>query len=446
MTASSRVITSASGPLRGIVRAPGSKSLSNRVLLLAALARGTSRIHGLLRSDDTNAMLAGLGALGAVSRWDGAVLEIDGCAGRFPNGATIDVGHGGTPARFLMTAACLADGPVHIDGTDRLRERPMQDGVDALRSLQMEVQECGSSGCLPITVRSVQSDASTVQIGATRTSQFISALMLIGAALPSGIVLEFTEPLTSRSYVLLTAHVLEQWGIGVECEQSGDRIEQVRIRPGMIAARECTIAPDASSIAYWAVAASIVPGSDLMLQDVHEDDPQPDMGVVRALADGGATLDWSPDGLRVSGPQTFVGWRALDASNMPDGAMALAVAAACGTKAVTITGLETLRVKETDRIAALQCELTTVGAETRGDASSLRIQPLPSSLQDPGAPPVEIRTYDDHRMAMAFAILGLRRGGLSILDPECVNKSYPGFWDDLQALVDDQSSGARPSQ
>jgi 3-phosphoshikimate 1-carboxyvinyltransferase len=446
MTASLRVITSASGPLRGIVRAPGSKSLSNRVLLLAALARGTSRIHGLLRSDDTEAMIAGLAALGAASRWDDSVLEIEGCAGRFPNGATIEVGHGGTPARFLMTAACLADGPVQIDGSDRLRQRPMQDGVDALRALQMQVEECGSPGCLPIIVQPGRPDGCTVRIGATRTSQFISALMLIGAALPDGIILEFTEPMTSRSYVQLTAHVLEQWGIGVELEQSGDRIEQVRIRPGMIAARECTIAPDASSIAYWAVAASIVPGSDVVLSDVHEHDPQPDMGVIRALADGGAVLEWTNDGLRVRAPQTFTGWRELDASDMPDGAMALAVAAACGTKSVTISGLETLRVKETDRIAALQCELTNVGAETRCDASSLRIQPLPGVLQVADAPPVEIRTYDDHRMAMAFAILGLRRGGLSIQDPECVHKSYPGFWDDLHALVDDQTSGAPASQ
>ena len=443
MTPDIRVIPSATRPLRGSVRVPGSKSISNRVLLLAALARGTSNLQGVLRSDDTDAMLAGLADLGVSSRWIGDVLEIDGCAGVFPRGATIEVGHGGTPARFLMIAAAIAGGPVRIDGSSRLRERPMQDGIEALRALNVEVDECGTAGCLPVVVHPKGTfGPCRLQIASSQTSQFISALMLIGAVLPEGIVLDFSETMTSASYVELTAHVLEQWGVGVEIEQSGDCIRHVRIRPGMIAARSYTVAPDASSCVYWGVAASIIPGSNLLLSDVLEDDPQPDLGVLRALVDAGAALEWTNEGVFVSGPPTFVGWRELDAAAMPDGAMAIAVAAACGTRTVNITGLETLRVKETDRIDALQAELTSVGAETRGEPSSLRIQPLPSRLQVPDAPRVDVRTYDDHRMAMAFAILGLRRGGLSIENPGCVNKSYPGFWDDFDALVDEGTTGA----
>ena len=441
-----RAIRSVCGPLRGVVRVPGSKSLSNRALLLAGLARGTSRLHGILRSDDTDALVAGLVALGASARWSDDVLEIDGCAGRFPNGASIDVGHGGTPARFLMIAACVAGGSVRIDGSDRLRERPMQGGIDALRAMGCSVEECMVPGTLPVNVQPGRISSPSMQIGATQTSQFISALMLVGAVLPEGIVLEFAQPPTSSSYIHLTAHELEAWGVGVEIDSVNDDISAVRIRPGMIAARECTIAPDASSSVYWAVAASIVPGSEILLSGVREDDPQPDMGVLRALVDGGAEIEWLQEGLRVRGPITFTGWRTLDASSMPDGAVALAIAAACGTRAVTITGLETLRVKETDRIAALHTELNRVGAESRADAASLRIHPISSSLLVADAPAVQIQTYDDHRMAMAFAILGMRRGGLSIQDPDCVNKSYPGFWIDFDRLVDVEATGAASNQ
>jgi 3-phosphoshikimate 1-carboxyvinyltransferase len=160
------------------------------------------------------------------------------------------------------------------------------------------------------------------------------------------------------------------------------------------------------------------------------------MAAVGALADAGLGIEHGPGGIVVNGPKTIRGWRHLDAATMPDGSMALAIAAACCVTSSTITGLRTLRVKESDRISALETELTRAGAEVRSDDDSLHIRPVPSPLLSPEAPPLEVPTYDDHRMAMAFAILGLRRGGISVLDPSCVSKSYPGFWSDLEQVVE----------
>lgn len=441
MSATTRAIETVSAPLRGSIRVPGSKSVSNRSLLLAALARGTSRLHGVLRCDDTDALTASLVTLGAAVRWDGAVLEVDGVAGRFPGGGTLDVGHGGTPARFLMAAACLADSPVRVDGSSRLRQRPMAEGIDVLTTLGASIRSIGEPGCLPVQVDPCILHGHEVTLATTASSQFISALMLIGTTLPEGLLIEFTGPVTSSSYVLLTARELEYWGVGVEVDMNGDTLSAIRIRPGMIAAQDRVIPPDASSLVYWAVAASIIPGSDITLKDVNQDDAQPDLRTIDALARGGAQVDWSTSGVRIRSVSPFEGWRSLDASMMPDGAVALAVAAACGSRISTITGLETLRVKETDRVAALETELTRLGAEVRSDKSMLRIHPLPEHLLTGNAPPIAVETYDDHRMAMAFAILGLRRGGVQIMDPACVSKSYPGFWDDLSQLVHRESGG-----
>ncbi|MDG2291766.1 MAG: 3-phosphoshikimate 1-carboxyvinyltransferase [Phycisphaerales bacterium] len=445
MTAATRAIGTASAPLHGSIRVPGSKSVSNRALLLAAIARGTSRLHGVLRSDDTNALAASLETMGAAVRWDGDVVEIDGVAGRFPGGGMLDVGHGGTPARFLMAAACLADAPVRIDGSARLRQRPMAEGINVLCSLGASIESTDVHGHLPVQVEPCMLRGGEVTLGSTASSQFISALMLVAATLPEGLLIEFSDPVTSSSYVLLTAHELECWGVGVEVEVIGDELSSVRIRPGMIAAQDRVIPPDASSIVYWAVAGSIVPGSDITLVDVQQDDPQPDLGVLAAMAEGGAHIEWSMSGVRVQAGDTFEGWRTLDGSLMPDGALALAVAAACGSRISTITGLETLRVKETDRVKALETELVRLGAEVHADASSVRVHPLPQHLLTGDAPPIVVETYDDHRMAMAFAILGLRRGGVVIKDPSCVSKSYPGFWDDFNMVVHSNADGEQAS-
>ena len=432
-----RTIRPATGPLHGAVRVTGSKSISNRALMIASLARGRSTVRGLLRSDDTDAMLAALQTLGINVARNGDDVEIEGVAGKpraLDSACSIDCGHGGTPARFLLALACLIDAPVLIDGSTRLRERPMADGIELLRTLGADIACLGEDGCLPVRVDSGSLRGGEVRVGATASSQFLSALMLIAPFLDDGIELTFESAPTSEAYIRLTASELERWGAGVELTDDGGVLSGVRVRPGMIASCDRDVPPDASSAVYWAVAASIVPGSRVQLLGLHADDPQPDMGVFDAIMATGAVVESEPDGVLVHGPRSIRGWSTIDASRMPDGAVAMAAMAACALTVSTITGLETLRVKESDRISAIKAELERCGAEVVATDRSLRIGPIPSTQLDPDAPSVSIRTYDDHRMAMAFAVLGLRRGGIGIIDPGCVSKSYPSFFEDLERL------------
>jgi len=432
-----RLVDSPGVPLRGQIRAPGSKSITNRAILLAALAEGRSRLTGALDSDDTKRMKQAVATLGAdVVEEDGS-LFIEGVSGRFTGSGMIHAGLGGTPARFLLAAACLADEEVVIDGEPRLRERPMDDGVALLRGIGAVIEEMGDPGRLPLKVLPQVPTGNHIQVGATASSQFISALMLIAPTLPQGLHIDFIDHVTSASYVRLTAAELVNWGVTVEIDESPVGLASIRIPHTPLKAMRRSIVPDASSLAYWATAATIIPGSDLLLVGACEDDMQPDAAVLRALVSGGGRIDWTREGARVSGPATFEGWPCIDAEEMPDGAIAMAVAAACGTGESCITGLSTLRIKETDRLEALRAELEKAGARTIVDGDSIRIRPL--DIQ--GDSEVSIATYDDHRMAMAFAVLGLRRGGIIIEDPGCVSKSYPSFWDDLDRVAAMSTTG-----
>jgi len=432
-----RLVDSPGAPLRGQIRVPGSKSITNRAILLAALAEGRSRLTGALDSDDTKCMKQAVATLGAdVVEEDGS-LFIRGVSGRFPGSGMINAGLGGTPARFLLAAACLAGEEVVIDGEQRLRERPMDDGVALLRGIGAVIEEMGDPGRLPLKVLPQVPVGNHVQVGTTASSQFISALMLIAPALPQGMHIEFIDHVTSASYVRLTAAELVNWGVPVELDESPEGLASIRIPHAALKAMDCNIVPDASSLAYWATAASIIPGSDLLLEGACEDDMQPDAAVLRALVSGGSRIEWTSEGARVSGPATFEGWPLVDAEEMPDGAIAMAVASACGTGESCITGLSTLRIKETDRLEALRVELEKAGARTIVDGDSIRIQPMDTQEDSK----VSISTYDDHRMAMAFAVLGLRRGGIVIEDPGCVSKSYPSFWDDLDAVAATSTTG-----
>lgn len=426
-----RSIDPVEGPLRGRIGVPGSKSITNRAILLASLAEGRSRLAGSLESDDTERMKQAVATMGAgVAEQDGD-LVIDGVSGRYPGGGTVEAGLGGTPARFLLAAASLAGEDVIVDGAPRLRERPMDDGVSVLRSIGARVDEPGEPGRLPLRISPGLPTGSHVKVGSTASSQFISALMLIAPFLPEGLTIEFADHVTSASYVRLTAAELIEWGVTVEIVESGGRLSSIHVPRSSVKGIVRTIPPDASSTIYWATAASIIPGSNLLLEGVSEIDLQPDSGALKALIEGGSSIEWIDEGARVQCQSEFRGWNRLDAEEMPDGAVALAVAAACGTSETRIDGLATLRIKESNRIEALCRELGKIGARTAIEGDSMRIWPMDASQADE----VKIETYDDHRMAMAFAILGLRRGGISIEDPGCVSKSYPSFWNDLEEVA-----------
>lgn len=426
-------------PVQCTITPPGSKSITCRAMVLAALANGESRLVRPLRSDDTDGLLEALVTLGAQAQWEGEDVVIEGVAGEFPRGGRIDLGDGGTPTRFMIACACLAAQPVVVDGSARMRERPIAEGVAMLRELGARIDFIETEGRLPVRVQPSETFlGGSITVGETASSQFISALMLIGSCLPAGLKLQFEGPLTSASYVELTRQCLAAWDVQVISldpppgpfpGREGEKKEQLRrvaLEPGVVGecemvvpqpklrGRVFAIEPDASSAVYWALASAIVPGCAIETP-LPLESKQPDAAALRLMTQMQGRLEGF----------------SFDAGECPDGAVALAVLASRCRGVSLLSGLKTLRVKESDRIAALATELARIGCTVESGPDWLRIDPSTQHER-----PVTIETYNDHRIAMAFAVLGLARGGVSIRNPECVAKSYPGFWRDFERLAE----------
>ncbi|MEZ6234762.1 MAG: 3-phosphoshikimate 1-carboxyvinyltransferase [Phycisphaerales bacterium] len=454
------------------VTPPGSKSLTNRAVLLAALSRGTSRVRRpLLGADDAERMLAAVRALGAKATVlaDGD-LEIEGVDGRWPvgsEGVRLDLGNAGTATRFLAAAALVADGPVTIDGDARMRERPIGDLAGALESLGARVEWLGTPGCPPL--RNVPPDhsavapaSSSVSFGETMSSQFVSAVLLIAPWLPSGLTVTLPDGATSASYIRMTLGLLDRLGASVQV--SGDlRVIRVAPGPGRIAdlahgrprglgAFDYTVEPDASGATYFWTAAAILPGARVKVDGLGDAGLQGDAMFPHVLGRMGATVlvstghpsaitdregEFGPASITVRGGDRLRPVLA-DMGDMPDAVMSLAVACALARGHSVVRGVRTLRVKESDRIAAMRAELAKVGVDVRehpGDEDTITITPPEGGIDcRPDAPRVEFETYRDHRMAMSLSLIGLRRPNVLIRDPGCVGKTYPGFWDDLALL------------
>ncbi|MCH8164039.1 MAG: 3-phosphoshikimate 1-carboxyvinyltransferase [Planctomycetes bacterium] len=426
-------------PFDVTITPPGSKSITCRAYILAALAEGESQIIRPLRADDTDTLLKALCTLGAEARWEGDNVHINGVGGRFPRGGRVNLGDGGAPTRFMIAAACLAAEPVIVDASPRMRLRPIAEGIDMLRQLGAKIEYVDDDGRLPVRV--VPSETfvgGEIDYRATVSSQFVSAVLLIATFLERGATFILHDEITSSRYVSLTESVVSQWGVVVtdQCyaESDGKRVSEPRspelkIGPSDLRAREYAIEPDASSAAYWMVAVVILPHAKLYLPGMCRSSLQPDIEIVGVLDDLGVDVHEIESGFGIRAPQRLRRAIDVDAASMPDASIALAVVAYKSDKASRLTGLDTLRVKETDRIAALANELRRIGCTIETTDDSIAIDP--STRHDK---PVVIETYNDHRMAMAFAVLGLARPGISIKNPACVSKSYPTFWKDFAKL------------
>jgi 3-phosphoshikimate 1-carboxyvinyltransferase len=429
---------------------PGSKSLTCRAYLLAALADGASTVRRPLRSDDTDGLLRALVELGVSAVRDGEDVRVQGLGGRLVGGATIDLGDGCTPARFMLAAACLADAPVVVDGSPRMRERPVAELLDLLRRLGATIECLGAPEHLPVRVDGRGACGGALDVPTTASSQFISALLLIGSSLPGGLALRHLGPITSEPYVRLTEHIMGEWGITVDVEEGGDGSPRShRVPAGTVAPRCYEVEPDASSAVYWWTAALLIPGARARVPGLAVRSPQPDArfpGLLGPTGAGGAALVERDGTVVVEGGarRRPPSGGHVSAAGAPDGALALAVYAAMvnepaedGRLVSRIEGLRTLKVKETDRIGALAAELRRIGCTVSCTDDAIEIDPATRHDR-----PAEIRTYRDHRMAMAFAVLGLARPGIRIVDPGCVSKSYPGFWSDLGTLYASASSAS----
>ena len=429
-----RLITPA-GAVRGSVRVPGSKSHTNRSLVIAALAGGPSTVEGALFAEDTLAMMEGLRALGFKLEADepGRRVEVEGLGGRIPaREALVEARDAGTVMRFLTAVAALGRGTYVIDGSARMRERPIGDLVEGLRALGVEVRSRGREGFPPLEVRASGLAGGTAQVSAATSSQFASALLLASPCAASPVTIELTGDVVSRPFVELTLALMNEFGAEVErAGEGGFRVEA----PKPYRAGVHHVQGDATAAGYFWAAAAVTAGR-VEVANVGTRSHQGDAAFVDVLEKMGCTVTRSPDSIAVEG-RSRLSSGSFDLGAMPDTAPTLAVAALFADGPVEITNVANLRVKECDRLAALAAELPKFGAEVEERPDGLRITPPAGGREalELGFLPVRIATYNDHRMAMSFAVAGLAAGGVEIENPGCVAKTYPGFFDDLERLA-----------
>lgn len=415
------------------LRPPGSKSLTNRALLLAAMARGRSALHRPLWADDTRLMWRALTDLGvgcSVSDGGGHVL-IQGQNGfGLCDAATLELGNAGTAVRMLTAACCLGIGRYRIDGDRRMRQRPIAELVDALGRLGARVEYVLDPGCPPLIITGTGLSGGELTLRPTLSSQYVSALLMVGPFCRSPLTLRFEGPLTSRPYVRMTIDTMRRFGAEVEHDPE---LTRATVRPTGYRAADFEVEPDASSAGYFLAAAALLPGSRLTVEGLGRSSAQGDAAFADVLARMGADVRVAHSSITLAAPPdaTLRGID-IDLNDMPDLAQTLAVLALFAHGPTVIRNIGNLRVKETDRLAALRTELSKFGARVRIDGDDLHIHP--PDPQRLAAPPEGVDTYHDHRMAMSFAVAGLRLPGVTIHDPACVAKSFPDFFDYLDRL------------
>ena len=402
------------------VRPPGSKSITNRALIAAALAAGESRLTNPLRSDDTEAMIGCLRNLGIhISvAGDGLVVSSDGA---LHSGGRLDARASGTTARFITAAAALANGPSIIDGTARMRERPIGPLVTALRDLGAEIDADRDSSYPPVRTSGGGVPGGRTTIDGTVSSQFISAVLLSAPRAVRTVTIQLSEGTVSRPYLTTTLEVMASFGADARWIGS----DRITVAPTGYRPTSFEVETDASAAVYpWAAAA--ITGATITVAGIHPGSTQADMSALSVLERMGSVVSTSGRGIAVTGPPRLKGVDA-DLNHCPDAALGLAVVATFARSATRFTNIANLRVKETDRLSALEAELTRLGARVETGTDWIEIHPGPPRR-------ARVRTYDDHRMAMSFAVAGLVRPGIVIEDPECVDKTWPGFFDMLESL------------
>ena len=414
------------------MRVPGSKSITNRALLCAALASGQSRLRGVLLADDTRAMIDAVRALGAAVDLDEATTTavVTGLAtettadvaGRVTSagltvrgGVHIDARQAGTTSRFMLPALALLPERSVLDGSEQLRARPFGPLIDALRHLGAQVEELGGPGRLPVAVTGPLTGGS-VPLPGHLSSQFLSGLLLAGPLMREGLQAELTSPLVSVPYLDMTAAVMRSFGA---------RVEGLHVWPGGYTGIDYDIEPDASAASYFLGAAAIT-GGRITIDGLGSASLQGDVGFADVLERMGARVERSERSITVSGTGRLRGID-VDMADISDTAQTLAAVAVHAEGPTRVSGIGFIRGKETDRIAAVVTELRRAGIEATEDADGFTVHP--------GTPtPTRFETYEDHRMAMSLALLGLRHPGIEISNPACVAKTYPGFFRDLAAL------------
>ncbi len=417
-------------PFRATLSPPGSKSLTNRALVLAALADGVSELSNVLLADDTLVMLDGLQKLGfEIARHENSVT-VTGRGGRIESkSADLFCGNSGTTIRFLSALCSLGKGSYGLDGVPRMRKRPIHELATLLRNLGTRVEFLESEGHPPVRIWADGLAGGILKYGAAASSQFLSAVLMVSPYARHEVRVDLEGVQTSWPYVAMTMRLMDQFGHTPELlrdPKTGDP-RQIIIPQGSYTATKYPVEPDASNAAYFLATAAVHPGSSVTIADLGKSSLQGDVGFASVLASMGARLAVDKNSVTVTGTDRLDGID-VDLLSMPDQAQTLAVVALFARGRTVIRGLHTLRLKETDRLAALSTELRKFGATVAIEDNALLIDP-------PTAPKAAtVATYDDHRMAMSFAIAGTKIPGVVIADAQCVNKTYPRFFEDLELL------------
>jgi 3-phosphoshikimate 1-carboxyvinyltransferase len=417
-------------PIDADVHVPGSKSITNRALLIAALAEGESELTGALYSDDTRYMAAALNGLGIAVESDeaGERFHVRGGGGTFPaSNADLFVGNSGTAMRFLTAALPLGTGSYRIDGIPRMRKRPIAPLLDALNALGADASSEEGTGCPPVAVRASGLRGGTVVMPGDQSSQYFSALLMGAPYTWEGVTVNVAGDLVSKPYMPLTASVMAAFGVQAELDMTS--WQEFRVAPGQrYQGRVYHIEPDASNASYFFAAAAVT-GGRVQVNGLGTSSSQGDLKFVDVLAAMGCEVRIGADFVEVRGPgRGNLRGVDLDLNAISDTAQTLAAIAPFADGPTTIRGVAHARLKETDRVAAIATELRRLGQRVDETPDGVTIHPAPIT-------PADIQTYDDHRMAMSFAITGLRAPGVRILDPGCVAKTFPDFFNRLEQIV-----------
>ncbi|MCX7945744.1 MAG: 3-phosphoshikimate 1-carboxyvinyltransferase [Hydrogenophilus sp.] len=430
----------------GVIRLPGSKSISNRVMLLAALAEGRTVLHNVLSADDTMRMREALSVLGIeVQRVAEGVWTVTGCGGRVPvREGELFLGNAGTAFRPLTAVLALAEGNYRLRGVPRMHERPIGDLVEALRQWGAQITYLEQEGYPPLAIAPAErplGEELQTRVRGSVSSQFVSALLIAAPLTGRRVVVEVEGALISQPYVAMTVALMEHFGVNVTVEEEGRRFvipEGSRYRSPEV----WYVEGDASAASYfWAMGA--VGGGPVRVEGVGRASIQGDVAFAELLAAMGAAVEWEPQAVEVralpavekairegkwpDGPRLH--GLDCDATTIPDAAMTLAVLALFADRPMRLSGVGSWRVKETDRIAAMTQELSRVGAEVESGEDWLVVHP-PRRWR-----PAVVRTYDDHRVAMAMALAAFGGVALRLLDPGCVAKTFPTYWEWWERLV-----------
>ena len=412
------------GPAKGTVRIPGSKSVTNRALIMAGAAVGPSLVSDILQSDDSYWCVEALRRLGVLVEETAAGLKIERRGPWVQAGEAAYIGSAGTTGRFLTSVlACSATSPLTLTASEQLSGRPMRSLYEALATLGARFSFTGGANSFPVTIMPPEGGAAAVNVSGRESSQFLSGLLMGAPLLGRSIEIKVIDEMVSADYVRITLAMLAEFGIDIETSSDFSRFI---VQPGHYQGRTYAVEADASTASYF-LALAAVTGGEITLQNLSRQTLQPDIRFIELLERMGCQVQTGPAGLTLKGPTKLEGGFSIDMCEFSDTALTLAAIAPFASGPIEITGVAHMRKQESDRIAVMVQSLTAAGVPVEEREDGMLVSPVAPNM-------VRLPTHDDHRVAMSLAILGLRGAGIELEDPGCVSKTCPKFFEMLAGL------------